>query len=191
MTNQTFTNLTEKVLIASPFAMEGNVFYKSLIYVVKHTNEGSIGFIFNRPVKNSLADNLFSKLPIDTAIKDLELNLHIGGPIDVERGFFLHSNDYNKNPLFASEHMPISVSSNTQILQDIANGIGPSNSIFVIGYTGWSSGQLDFEIENNLWIVAEPNPEIIFSDKIQDKWLNALNCAGVSTDYFIPSAATC
>ena len=171
--------------------MEGNVFHKSLIYVIKHTNEGSIGLIFNRPVRSALANNLFNKVDTNFNFDNLELNIHIGGPVEVERGFFLHSSEYDKNLLFNPNQGELAVSSNVQILQDIATGIGPKNSIFIVGYTGWGSGQLDFELENNLWIIADPDKELIFSENDSDKWAKALNIVGVSSNDFIPFVATC
>lgn len=189
--DQNFSDLTGKILIASPFAMEGNVFHKSLIYVVKHANEGSIGLIFNRPVRSALANNLFNKVDANFNFDNLELNIHIGGPVEVERGFFLHSSEYDKNLLFNPNQGELAVSSNVQILQDIATGIGPKNSLFIVGYTGWGSGQLDFELEHNLWIIADPDKELIFSENDSDKWTKALNIVGVSSNDFIPFVATC
>ncbi len=192
MIEQNFSNLTDKILIASPFAMEGNVFHKSLIYVVKHTNEGSIGLIFNRPVNNAPTNNLFEKLDGNIGAGDLKLDIHLGGPVEVKRGFFLHTGEYNKNLLFDSSDKNLAVSSNAQILQDIANGTGPQNSLFIIGYTGWSSGQLEFELENNLWIISEPEHDLIFLKDSEQKWTKALGMLGISKhDFVVPGISTC
>lgn len=187
---QNFSDLTGKILIATPFTMEGNVFHKSLIYVAKHSPDGSIGLIFNRPVRSAPANNLFSKADSNFDFNNLELNIHIGGPVEVERGFFLHSSEYDRNLLFNPNQGALAVSSNEQILQDIANGAGPKNSIFIVGYTGWGEGQLEFELENNLWIITEPDQELMFSESDCDKWTKALGAVGVSSDYFIPFVAT-
>ena len=100
MIKQDFSNLTGKILIASPFAMQGNVFHKSLIYVIKHTDEGSVGLIFNHPINNASANSLFKKMDSKISTDDLRLDIHLGGPVEVERGFFLHTGEYNKNILF-------------------------------------------------------------------------------------------
>jgi putative transcriptional regulator len=192
MANQNFSSLTGKILIARPFAMEGNVFHKSLIYVAKHTEEGAIGFIFNHPVKSALAKSLFNKIEDDFNIRNLELNIHIGGPVEVERGFFLHSGEYDNNLLFKPEYIDqIAISSNVQILKDLSRGSGPRNSIFVVGYTGWGKNQLEFELEKNLWISAEPDHNLIFSENNTDKWLLALRMLGLSYNDFIPDYVRC
>ena len=191
MIEYNFSNLTGKILIATPFAMEGNVFHKSLIYVVRHTEEGSIGYIFNHPIKNAPSENMFQKIDQNINLSNLDLDIHIGGPVEVERGFFLHTDDYNKNPIFSTPESHIAVSSNTEILGDIANKKGPAHSLFIIGYTGWSAGQMEFELANNLWIVAEPDTDLIFSSDPDKKWAKALSMAGITKNDFAPSIANC
>jgi putative transcriptional regulator len=193
MIKQDFSNLTGKILIASPFAMEGNVFHKSLIYVIKHTNEGSVGLIFNHPINNAPANSLFKKIDSKINTGDLNLDIHLGGPVEVERGFFLHTSEYNKNLLFNPAQSDLAVSSNAQILQDIADGTGPQNSIFIIGYTGWSAGQIEFELEHNLWLISEPNHDLIFLESPEDKWSKALATLGISStnDFVDTNLASC
>lgn len=193
MIKQDFSNLTGKILIASPFAMEGNVFHKSLIYVIKHTNEGSVGLIFNHPINNAPANSLFKKIDSKINTGDLNLDIHLGGPVEVERGFFLHTSEYNKNLLFNPAQSDLAVSSNAQILQDIADGTGPQNSIFIIGYTGWSAGQIEFELEHNLWLISEPNHDLIFLESPEDKWSKALATLGISStnDFVDMNLASC
>ena len=192
--NQDFSNLTGKILIATPFAMEGNVFHKSLIYVIKHTNEGSVGLIFNHTVNNAPIQNILKKIDNEKIVNadNLTLDIHLGGPVEVERGFFLHTSEYNKNLLFNMDECNLAVSSNSEILQDIANGSGPQNSLFIIGYTVWNPGQMEFEMENNLWMVAEPNHDLIFHQDSKQKWSKALSTLGISTTDFVePTLASC
>lgn len=191
MTKQDFSNLTGKILIASPYAMEGNVFCKSLIYVVHHTPNGSVGLIFNHLIKNTPASSLFKKMKMDSDINNLNLEIYLGGPVEMERGFFLHSSEYEKNLLFKPAAGDLAVSSNLEILQDIAGGSGPRKNMFIVGYTGWEAGQMEFELENNLWIVAEPDQDLIFSGNSEGKWSIALNKIGVNKNDFIPQMGNC
>jgi putative AlgH/UPF0301 family transcriptional regulator len=55
MIGQDFSNLTGKILIASPYTMENNIFHQSLVYIVHHSTEGSVGFIINRPINNGIS----------------------------------------------------------------------------------------------------------------------------------------
>jgi putative transcriptional regulator len=194
MSNHDFSNLTGKILVASPFAMEGNVFHKSLIYVIKHTSEGSVGLIFNHTIDNAPVHNILKKMDNERIINtdNLVLDIHLGGPIEVERGFFLHSGEYNKNLLFDVNGDNLAISSNSEILRDIANGSGPQNSLFIIGYTIWNAGQMEFEMENNLWMVLEPNHDLIFHQDPKQKWSKALSMLGISsTDFVELNMASC
>jgi putative transcriptional regulator len=191
MIKQDFSNLTGKILIASPYTMEGNVFYQSIIYVIQHNKEGSVGLIINHPVNNSPVNNLFKKMDENIDFKNLNLEVHLGGPVEMERGFFLHTNEYSKNLLFTPIEDGLAVSSNTQIIKDISNGTGPKKSLFIIGYTGWAADQMEFELENNLWIVAEPNLNLIFDEVADEKWPKALSTLGISKYDFNPEIARC
>ena len=63
--------------------------------------------------------------------------------------------------------------------------------MFTIGYTGWSAGQIEFEIQNNLWIVAEPDKDLIFGTESSSKWLNALINLGIDSSDFSPHLGSC
>lgn len=190
-TKQEVSNMTGKVLIASPYAMEGNVFYKSLIYVVNHSAQGSIGLIFNHPVNNAPIGNIFQKVDSNVNFNNLDMNVHLGGPVEIERGFFLHTAEYNKNVLYSKQSDGIAISSSTDILQDIANGQGPKQTMFIVGYTGWNPGQMEAEINDNLWIVSNPDRNLIFGKYIDDKWEFALNSLGIETAHFTPAPGHC
>lgn len=189
---QEFQNLTGKILIASPYTMQGNVFHKSVVYVVHHGPEGSGGLIVNYPVNSMPIESLFKKIDTNIDLSALKLEVNLGGPVDIERGFFLHTSEYNKNLLFKPQgNEGLAVSSNTEILKDIANGAGPKNAMFFVGYTGWNAGQMEHELENNLWIISEPDQELIFSPNLPQKWKTALNRLDISNAYFSPTSASC
>ena len=193
MKNQDFTNLSEKILIASPYVLQGDVFHKSLIYILSHTKDGSIGLIVNHLVNRTPFKTLFKVMNDKDNIipnNDLILPVYLGGPLELDRGFFLHSADYDKNLLFKFQDN-LAVSSNTGILKDIAAGAGPKKSLFIIGYTSWKAGQLETELENNLWIVSDYDQDLIFSEEIEQKWHIALKRIGVDDSYFASIIGHC
>ena len=191
MIGQDFSNLTGKILIASPYTMEDNIFHQSIVYVVHHGDQGAVGFLVNRLVKNPPVNNLFKKAEFKLDLNLLNLKIHIGGPLELERGFFLHSAEYNKNLLFKLENSELAVSSNIEILKDITSGSGPKHSMFAIGYTGWGVGQLEFEIQNNLWLISEPDYDLIFGNDPTTKWPNALAKLNIDGIDFVPYLASC
>src|SRR4028118_2246322 len=98
MTHTSFNNLSGKILIASPYMLQGDVFHKSLVYVLSHTPQGSVGLIVNHPVNRMPMKSLFKALDKNMEIGgDLTLPIYLGGPIELEKAFLLHSSDYDKN----------------------------------------------------------------------------------------------
>lgn len=193
MIKEEFSDLTGKVLVATPFTMEGNMFHKSLIYVARHGIGGAVGLIFNRLAKNNQSKELFQKLDSNIKISRADIDTHIGGPIDSDHGFFLHTNDYDvESQGYKSEDSRgLSVSSDPQILSDIMNDKGPKNTIFTLGYTGWEAGQIEDEIEKNLWIVTNPINDIIFMKDLEKKWSAYLKYLGIFEENFMPHLAHC
>jgi putative transcriptional regulator len=183
MENKVFKNLSGKILIASPYTLYGNIFYKSLIYVLMHSNEGAVGLVLNRVVPSAPIPMLFKTLAQGDAIKSLKLPLHIGGPMELDRVFLLHSDDYDKNLLFKFKDN-LAISSNTEILKDIAAGNGPADSLFMLGYTSWRPGEMESELENNFWIISDLDKELVFSKAHEYTWDIALKNLGITGRLF-------
>ncbi|WP_341757854.1 YqgE/AlgH family protein [Candidatus Tisiphia endosymbiont of Ditula angustiorana] len=181
-----FDNLSGKVLVATPYMLEG-IFNKSLVYMLSHTAEGAMGLIFNNLV-NHIEIKSFFKISDDQVDSNIMMPIYLGGPVEHERGFFLHSDDYNENLLLKFQNH-LAVSSNPKIPHDIASGHGPKNSLFIIGYTAWKAGQLETEIKENLWIITKCDKEFIFSDHPESKWHNALQNLGIKESHFTSQMA--
>ncbi|OZG32290.1 YqgE/AlgH family protein [Rickettsia endosymbiont of Culicoides newsteadi] len=178
--NKIFDNLSGKVLIATPYMLDG-IFNKSLVYMLSHTAEGAMGLIFNNLV-NHIEIKSFFKIS-DDQVGNIMMPIYLGGPVEHDRGFFLHSDDYNENLLLKFQNH-LAVSSNPQIPHDIASGNGPKNSLFIIGYTSWKAGQLEAEIKDNLWIITDCDKDFIFSGRPEHKWHNALQNLGIKESHF-------
>ncbi len=191
MFKKTFDNLSGKILVASPYTMHGNVFYKSLIYLLSHTPEGSTGLIINHPINKVPFGTLVKmSIPGEILMDGLNVPVHLGGPVDLEKGVFLHSAEYDKNLLFKFDGN-LALSSGGSILGDIVSGQGPRDKIFILGYTGWSAGQLEFEIKNNLWIVLDCDYNLIFSVPNELKWSTGLKLAGQDFGTFSSKLGNC
>lgn len=182
--------LKGKLLVASP-TMSEEPFSKSIIYICEHGDEGAMGLIINRPIENLNCKDILNQLDKDdTSQHSLEKTVHAGGPLDEQRGFILHSNDY------ASRHTVdinegISVTSSIDILKHIAGGKGPDKSLVVLGYAGWRTQQLEQEIEDQSWFVAEPDKDIIFSDNHEMKWVRASGRIGIRPEFFMTIPGNC
>ena len=128
---------------------------------------------------------LFKKLNIENVSKNLETEylFHIGGPINQNSGFILHSGDYtSKNTTRISKDVRLTCS--TDIITDIAHNKGPKRFFISLGYSGWGPGQLEDEIKQNSWININEELDLLFEIDSDKKWKNALKKTGIDFSKF-------
>jgi len=166
-----------KFLVAMP-AMQDAQFGHSLVYLVDHSQEGAMGLIVNKPLKNHNFSRLCSYLDVD--IRDPQnIPLVFGGPVEKQRGFVLHSNDYGDAQYCKALPHGLALSATKNVITDLAQGQGPRNAIVAMGFAGWADGQLESEIARNDWLIVDADPALIFLVDHDDKWELALKQSGI------------
>ena len=176
--------LKGNILCALP-QLKDIFFSKSIIYLTHHSKEGAVGIILNYKIMNIKGTDLFHKLNIKSENKknDVDFPFHIGGPLNQNNGFILHTNDYkNKSTIKVSSNVCLTVS--TEILVDIARNKGPNNFFISLGYSGWGPGQLEEEIKNNSWINIKEELDLIFDVEAEKKWDKAIKITGIDFSKF-------
>jgi len=174
--------LTGKCLIATP-SMKDSSFEKAVIYVCTHSKDGAMGFVVNKTIKAFSFADLAMQMPIDVSKPIMPIDLYQGGPLDKVRGFVLHSTDYMSGDSIEPGG-GIAISSSMDILTEIAFGSGPKENLIALGYASWAPQQLEKEIMQNCWMVAEASPELIFRTKDEEKWNKALGSLGIDLARF-------
>lgn len=174
--------LTGQLLVATP-VIETGCFQKSVIYIFQHSAEGAMGLIINQPLElinyNTLLEGM--NLPKDSAAK--EIPVFFGGPVERTRGFVVHSTDYFRDfSLVRSGELAVTASS--AILGDIVAGKGPKKAALVVGYAGWSAGQLEAEIEQNSWISVPATEKLMFDTDNDLKWATSSKSLGIDMAFF-------
>ena len=147
--------------------------------MISDNEDGSMGIIVNKPALNLSIKNIFEEISEDKILKPHEPIVYYGGPVDLNKGFIIHSNDYRSKEEYTKLENNLILSNNVSILKDIVSGRGPSKSILAIGYAGWHSNQLVSELKENTWIEADLGTEILFSKEASMKWKNALKSLGI------------
>jgi putative transcriptional regulator len=152
-------------------------FYKSVIILLEHDEKGAIGFAVNKllgeyPLSSLVNNNDKIKDTDKKKLDKLTLPIFWGGPLDENRIFVLHTNEYvNKSTkIFDS----LSVTNDLKILIDISENNGPKDSLILIGISAWSGNQLEGEFERNQWSLADLDLNLIFKDENDKKWKTAL-----------------
>lgn len=165
------------LLIAMPNMQDG-LFTRSVIYMCAHSEAGAMGIVVNQRLPDVGFGELLSQLKLPQSQLLVEPVVHFGGPVETGRGFVLHSTDFmREDTVRINDEMCIT--GTIDILQAIAEGTGPAQSIFALGYAGWSAGQLEAEIQTNSWLTAPADNEIIFGTDLNRKWEKSLSRLGI------------
>ena len=165
--------LEGKLLIAMP-GMGDPRFEKSVIFMCAHSAQGAMGLIINKPIDGFSFHDLMTKLGIDVTASPHDAPVLFGGPVQMDRGFVLHSADYGNNESTLTVTSEISLTATADVLRAICEGRGPKKSILALGYAGWGEGQIEDEIKANGWIHCDADEILVFDTTSQAKWQTAL-----------------
>ncbi|MEM9062703.1 MAG: YqgE/AlgH family protein [Pseudomonadota bacterium] len=170
--------LDGQVLIAMP-GMEDPRFSKSLVFICAHSDDGAMGLIVNKVVGDLVWEDLFKKIEIPIGSVNAPRPILFGGPVETERGFVLHSSDYFAEGATLKVDEETSMTATIEILQDIAMGRGPDESLLMLGYAGWAPGQLESELQMNGWLLCAPDSALLFGGDQDAKWDRAMSKLGI------------
>ena len=174
------TYLTGKLLLAMP-GMKDPRFHNAVIYMCSHDEQGAMGLVINHVVPGMGFKDILKELPLESEIEidpaALSIPIMLGGPVDAGRGFLLHSGDFSDAQTIVVDKN-FSVTATLDAIRAVAAGEGPDKKLFILGYAGWSAGQLDEEIQGNSWLVADSDPALIFNAPNGEKWQKAVSGLG-------------
>ncbi|MGH7795501.1 MAG: YqgE/AlgH family protein [Candidatus Binatia bacterium] len=165
--------ITGKLLVASD-EMKDPRFVESVIYLVKHDAEGTLGLVINRPMAKGPIDDLLKGFGAEATGSQLEIIIHYGGPVNGRQGFLLHSDDKTLESSLKSPN-GIAMTSDIKMIQAIAIGTGPQQFLFTLGYAGWAPGQLEDELKANSWFLVSADKSLIFGKDPGGKWRRAMD----------------
>ncbi|MCJ8323198.1 MAG: YqgE/AlgH family protein [Rhizobiales bacterium] len=194
-------DLSNKLLVALPNILDPR-FAKAVIYICSHNENGCLGLTINAPSQNLTVGDTLSQLnlpefDIDALIdgdgnnsklanSTIEMPPHLfqipvlnGGPVEHNRGFVLHSKDYELAGQTLKISNSISMTSTADILSDISRGRGPKKICFAIGYVGWRADQLEKEISENAWLVIDADDDIVFNHEFDKKYEMTMQLIGI------------
>jgi len=172
--------LTGKLLLAMP-AIDDERFSRSVIFICAHDENGAMGLVLNREMAGLNLDKLIEDLELDASELDIidedAFQIFEGGPVEIARGFLLHGTDYERE-----DTVPVTdefrVTGTIEGLAALLQGKGPAQYRFILGYAGWTAGQLDHEVQDNAWLVIDATPELVFDCAPDEQWEAAVKTLG-------------
>jgi putative transcriptional regulator len=158
--------------VADPF------FYRSVVLLLEHSEEGSFGLVVNR----------MTELPLSAILEELGLERQsqddtfafFGGPVHPSVGTALFRNGTAE----ADPGQTLDVGDGVRLSQDIRvlRRIAETPTLrfrLVLGSAGWVSGQLESELRRNDWLIAPFDANLLFTTANQEMWERALEMIGV------------
>jgi putative transcriptional regulator len=159
-----------RLLISEPFLPDPN-FERTVVLLCEHNEDGSFGFVLNKPSPNTV-NEIMESLPVHR-------EAFIGGPVQQDTLHYLHRISDLTDTIAITE--TIFWGGDYEELQnglDIRT-INDADIRFFLGYSGWSAGQLELEIKENSWIVCDyVNDSLLFDTSSTEMWKKALSNMG-------------
>ncbi len=163
-----------QLLVASPYLTDGN-FFRTVVYIVRHDDEGAFGVVINRPCEQRIEDvfaDLLGHQPIRSG------PIYLGGPVDGPL-LALHNLAGVGDPCGpevvddslgakASESSTLWITADEDHLRTLVDrtDIGVR---FIARYSGWGPGQLDEELRAGGWLVCRVEATAVL-DAQDDVW---------------------
>ncbi len=159
------------LLIADPFLKDPN-FMRTVVYLCRHSEEGSFGFVLNKMFEQTL-DELINGL------EGIEIPVYYGGPVQTDTIHYLH-----QYPDLIPECYQVSdeiywggdFETVKELLRN--NRIDRNKIKFFIGYSGWEKEQLTQELTESSWLTVSANRKLVFETDIDEVWKESLKHLG-------------
>ena len=160
---------TGTLLIANPFLKDPN-FLRTVVFLCEHHETGTFGFVINKKYSKTL-DELLPDM------NDYKIPVYFGGPVQMETLHFLH-----QYPDLGGEEVMKNVywGGDFEILipRIKSSAIDLDKIRFFIGYSGWTEGQLESEINEKSWLTVKATRNLVFHNKVEDTWKDSLKHLG-------------
>lgn len=170
--------LTGQFLLAMP-GMGDPRFERAVIAMCVHDEEGALGIGLGRIMPRITFHDLLKQLDIGTGTAP-DVAIHVGGPVEPQRGFIIHSDDWRGE---GSVHVAGKwvLTATLDILRAIAEGRGPTRWVAALGYAGWGAGQLEQELCSNGWFATPGSETLLYECDVSSRWASAFGSAGIDT----------
>lgn len=160
-----------RILVSEPYLPDPN-FERTIILLCEHNEDGSFGFVLNKPSLARISD-------VMEDIQAFDLPVFVGGPVQQDTLHYIHRCASLEDSILIADDVYWGGNFESLLLKIDTHQIVPEDIKFFLGYSGWSAGQLDEELEADSWIVSDKfNGELIFETNPDVMWQQALKLMG-------------
>ncbi len=174
-----FQSLAGRLLVAMP-GIDDPRFEQAVILVCAHAPDHAMGVRVDRPAPGIDLKAVLTKLSLDAPEQATGRPVMVGGPVEKERGFVLHTDDWMIDAASTPFGVGLALTGTREALNAMTDpAAGPRRSSLVLGYAGWGDGQLEEELVENVWLIADADLDLLFDTEFGTKWTRALAGLGV------------
>ncbi len=173
--------LQGQLLIATP-AIGDQRFERTVLLVCVHDETQAMALMLNRPMQGLRIPALLRRLGLGG--KDVpEAPVLSGGPVERERGYVLHTDDYRASHSTLAIEPGLALTDTREVLDALGDPQRrPRRFLLALGYAGWGAGQLESEIRQGAWLTCDADEELVFGRDIDGRWAAALAKIGVQPE---------
>ncbi len=160
------------ILLAEPFMLDPH-FKRAAVLLCEHSQEeGSVGFIMNRPLDKRI-DEVIADFP------EFDQEVYYGGPVQPNTLHYVHNvGDLLDDSILVADGVYWGGDFDKLKFLISSRLIQPENIRFFLGYSGWSEGQLENEMEYGSWVVAEMHANYLFKSSPDLLWKEVMTHKG-------------
>ena len=151
-------------------------FNNTVIFMLENDEKGARGLVINKPLASIPLGSLIYKSRNSTnkqkELYNVNIPVYWGGPVNENKILILHSSEYKNETTINFKNL--SISSDYNILFEIADNKGPKKKLIILGISSWGEGQLEGEMDREHWSLSEVNTDLVFEIDNSKKWLNAI-----------------
>ncbi|MBU6166859.1 MAG: YqgE/AlgH family protein [Alphaproteobacteria bacterium] len=168
--------LSGQLLLSMP-GIGDDRFERSVIAICLHDDDGALGLVINKPLPDLTLHGLMAQLDIAPGVAP-DVPVLAGGPMAPGHGVVLHSADYAAGNTI-QVGTAWAFTSTLDVLHAIARGDGPRHWHMLLGHAGWGAGQLDGEMRQHGWHLAQGDARIVWQVPAEQRWQRAFALTGI------------
>ena len=145
-------------------------FARTVVLLCEYVPEGAFGLVLNRPTDMPASQMVRLEPPVTAGN---ELPLHIGGPVEPERGWILSAAE-PEGAEYRTIQPGLYLSTSPALLRKVLESSSPSRGPNSAGYAGWGPGQTDAELAQSAWLMTKVESDLIFDVDPAAMWETAI-----------------